>query len=184
MSAQECRMQCLLECRVFGAKYHTDRHEQLKRVTFVTSCSAETPGRVVAAKMCPDQPRAFKKVNSPAFPQEETFVFPFFSERAGVHDSKPCPLQDSRKRSKIWLRRANIKSHLTPKVNPILKLCSYQVQGNYATTQVTHVFRTKAQMFTEFLGNSSWFFCAYSVSPCRPVNEIWFCYFRREFWMP
>ena len=41
--------------------------------------------------------------------------------------------------SKVWLRKANIKLYLTPKVDPILNLI-YK-----ATTQISHVFRTKVQ---------------------------------------
>ena len=54
--------------------------------------------------------------------------------------------------SKFWLRRDNIKSYLTPKVDPVPK------QSNYKTnTQMTHVFRTEVQMFTPLFRDRSWF---------------------------
>ena len=76
----------------------------------------------------------------------------------------------------MWMLRANIKSNLTPKVDSVLKLSNY-----YVTTQITHVFRTKVQVFTPCSGDrprklahvfceplpSRWRvgFCSFSFSP-------------------
>ena len=64
--------------------------------------------------------------------------------------SKACLRNVSRKCSKIWLLRANIKSYFMPKVYPILKL------SNYKPT-------------TSFLGDISWLFAHvfYEFLPSR-----------------
>ena len=47
------------------------------------------------------------------------------------------------------MRRANIKSCLTPKVDSVLNLSNC-----YVTTHFTLVFRTKVKMFTTFFGDT------------------------------
>ena len=76
--------------------------EQRKRVTYSWPVFfVEALGRALSAKMCPDQPRAFTKVNnSQAFPPGINRFFFFFdiflSERAGVHDSNACLVKKNR----------------------------------------------------------------------------------------
>ena len=82
-------------------------------------------------------------------------VFTSFSERAGVYASKAC-LQNNRANIRRW---ANIKSYLTSKLDPIPILSNYM-----ATTQITRVFRTKPQVFTPFLRDTSRFFPPVSVN--------------------
>ena len=55
------------------------------------------------------------------------------------------PANVSHEYSKIWMRRDKNKSYSTPTVGSILNLRKYK-----ATTQITHVFRTKAQTSTWF----------------------------------
>ena len=74
------------------------------------------------------------------------------------------------------MRRANIKPYLTPKVDYILKLSNY-----YVTTQITHVFRTKVQMFTPFLEIDSKFGTRVLWSPTQPLTNVLFCFFVGNF---
>ena len=50
----------------------------------------------------------------------------------------------------------------TPKVDPMLKLSNYK-----ASTQITHIFRTKVQMSTPFFLNRSWFHTCSMSLPSR-----------------
>ena len=60
---------------------------------------------------------------------KQLFVSIFFSQRVDCRYPKARLQNVWRKYWKIWLRRANIESHLSPKVDPILKLSNL---GNYA----------------------------------------------------
>ena len=79
-------------------------------------------GLVLAPKMCPDQSQVFTEVNiSQAFPWEENFNFPFlFYKWAASRCSKACFYKVSRKYSKNWLRKANIRSFLALKIESTL----------------------------------------------------------------
>ena len=60
----------------------------------------------LAPKMCPDQSQAFKEANNSQA----------FTVGAAGRCSKACLYKVSRNYSKNWLRRANIKSNLTPEI--------------------------------------------------------------------
>ena len=58
--------------------YHTDRHEQWKRVTYPVFFVKDL-GRALATKMCPDQSQTFEEVNnSQAFTVGRRQNDPFF----------------------------------------------------------------------------------------------------------
>ena len=83
----------------------------------------------LAPKMCPDQSQAFKEVNnSQALTVGRKKVAPFFSGRAASRCSKACLHKVSRKYSKNWLRRINIKSNSTPEIEYTLKPSNYDAK--------------------------------------------------------
>ena len=116
------------------------------------------------AKTCPHRPQVFKKLNKDqAFPQ--AFFFQVFSRY-----SKARMQSFSGKCSKIWLCKAHVRSYLTPKVDPILKLSNYK-----ATTPITHVFWTKVQMLTPFLGDKTLKFGTRVLwAPTQPLTKLFF----------
>ena len=54
---------------------------------------------------------------------------------------------------KVWQRRVNIKSYLTPKVDSILNL---PVSITTQLRKIPQVFRAKVDMFTPFFGDRPW----------------------------
>ena len=78
-------------------------------------------GLALAAKTCPHRLQRFKKTkNGQAFSWEESIYISLFVYAAGSRYPK-ARLENVSRKSKIRLRRANIKSCLSPKVDPILK---------------------------------------------------------------
>ena len=126
------------------------------------------------AKTCPHRPQAFNEANKgQEFPQENNFLPPFFLNKPIASTPRHvCKTFDVN----IWLRKANIKSYFTPKVDSILKLSNY-----YVTTQITHVFRTKVQMFTPFLEIDSKFGTRVPWFPTQPLTNVLFCFFVGNF---
>ena len=81
--SHECRLQYLLWCHIFGVILTAVNSGRGRHGQFFCCPRAGASG-----EMCPDQPRAFKKVsNSQLFPVR---INPFFSERAGSRYSKAC----------------------------------------------------------------------------------------------
>ena len=72
------------------------------------------------------------------------FVFICFSERGGFRYLK-ARLQKNRANGRRSDNVGPISSHICRRIDPTLKLCNYK-----ATTQIIHVFRTKAQIDTPF----------------------------------
>ena len=98
--------------------YHTDRHEQWKRVTW--------PLFFVQA---PHRPQSFKTVNNgPAFPQEDNFLLFYFFDAPGFRFPKARPQKASRKyRSSDYV--GPIPSHsCRPK---LLLYWNLVIKGNY-----------------------------------------------------
>ena len=69
----------------------------------------------------------------------------------------------------------------SPKVDPTLKLSNYK-----ATTQISHVFRTRSQMLTPFFRDWSWFFFTRILwAPVDPLTRgVFLSVFRGEFGIP
>ena len=96
----------------------------------------------------------------------------FFSKRADLRYSKARLQKVSRKHLKIWLRTANVKYYLSPKVGPILKL------SNSRRLRKVHTFPHKLQMSTLFLRDGPWKFAdVFYISIPRP--DLRFFYFFR-----
>ena len=107
--------------------YHADRHEQWKRVTYLVFV-VEDVGLALAPKMFPDQSQAFSEVNNNQAFTVGRKKSSFFSGRAASRCSKACLYRVSRKYSKNWLRRTNIKSNLTPEIEYTLKPSNYDAE--------------------------------------------------------
>ena len=78
-------------------------------------------GLALAPKMCPDQSQAFKEVNNSQTGRRQKKWPILFSGRPAPRCSKAYLYKVSRKYSKNWLRRINIKSNLTPEFQYTLK---------------------------------------------------------------
>ena len=128
-----------------------------------------------SGETCPHRPKALKTVNNgQVFPSEQTTVF-FFFWWSRFQVPRGTPKNGSRKSSKNWLRRANIKSFSSPKIDPRLKLLVSKIQGNYATyTHFPHESPKRSRRFLEIKPD---FLHTCSVRPCRPVNEGFFIFF-------
>ena len=75
------------------------------------------------------RPQAFKEVNNiQVIYSRKKKKYPFFSARATSRCSKAWFYKVSRKYSKNWLRRTNIKSNLTPKIECSLKPSNYDAK--------------------------------------------------------
>ena len=67
--SHESRLQHRPESHTPGTWYHTDRHEQVKRVTYKANVFSWDPRAGASSEICLDQPPAFKMANnSQAFP--------------------------------------------------------------------------------------------------------------------
>ena len=83
-------------------------------------------------------------------------------------------LRHAREFSNIRLRRANIKSHLTRKVDPILKL------GNYnATACITNFSAQQTQRSTPFSIARTWKFARVLYVRREAWRPLFFSFFRR-----
>ena len=141
----ECRLQCLPECHIW---YHMQYLLECR--TFGVVLTAINSGRGWHSQLFSWGPRAGANGENVSRPTTDLdnkgqpqsgvsegiiLLFMFFSERADSRYSKKCLYYSSPKFSKILLRNDNnIKSYLTPKVGPMLKLSNYK-----ATTQIPHV---------------------------------------------
>ena len=92
--------------------------------------------------------------------------FFFWTSRLQVLQGVPSKTV-SRKHSKIWLRRANIKPYVTPKVDCILKLSTYYRTTRYANFKC---FRTTVQMSTSFYGKILKFSTRVLWAPPQPLT--------------
>ena len=98
-------MQYVREWRVH-TWYGVDRHEQWKRVAYEAIfffVEVKHRGLVLAPKMCPSQPQAFKEVNNSqafAYDRKKKKKSLIFSGRAAYRCSKACLHKVSRKHSK------------------------------------------------------------------------------------
>ena len=87
-------------------------------------------GLALALKMCPEQSQALNEVNnSQAFTVGRKKWPIVFSGRAGSRCSKACLYKVSRKYSKNWLRRTNIKSIWTPRIKYTQKPSIYDAKS-------------------------------------------------------
>ena len=118
----------------------------------IASFFVEDLGLALAPKMCLDQSQTFeevkywweftvgrKKNDRPITDLRTGQIligvccrnkkkYPFFSWPAPSRCSKACVYQVSLKNSKSWMRRTNIKSNLTPKIDYILKPSNYDAK--------------------------------------------------------
>ena len=87
-------------------------------------------GLALAPKVCPDESQASKEVNiSQAFTAtEEKKISFFFLDEPPPGAPRHVCTKFSTKYSKNWLRRANIKSGLTPKIQCTLKPSNYDAK--------------------------------------------------------
>ena len=129
--------------------------------------------------MCPDQSQAFEEVNnSQAFTVGRKTNDPFLSGRAASRCSKACLYKVSRKYSKNWLRRTNIKSNLTPEIECTLKPSNYEAKPwlPHFTAQKSKCPRRFREMDPEILRTCS-------MCPCQAFYECFFS-FSLEIWDP
>ena len=96
----------------------------------------------------------------------------YFSGRAASRCSKACLYKVSRKYSKSWLRRTNIKSNLTPKIEDTLKPSNYDAKPWFLhfTAQKSKCPRRFWQIDPEKLHT-----CL--MCPCRAFYECVFLFF-------
>ena len=85
------------------------------------------------------------------FRRKNVFFPLFFNKPIAGTPRLVCRKHYANSRRYIRLREANIKSHLTPKVDPILKRSKRK-----ATTQIINVFRTKVQISESFFEDKPW----------------------------
>ena len=97
----------------------------------------------------------------------------FFSERAVSRWSKACLYKVSRKKSKNWLRRTNIKSTLTPNIEYILKPSNYN-----AKTWFLHLTAQKSKCPRRFWELDPGILHVFNV-PLPSLSRMFF-FFRRK----
>ena len=117
--SHECCMHEQLECHIFGIMLTATNSGRGWHSRFFcqgprTGASAENASRPVT-----DLQRG--QILIEAFTVGRKKMTHFFSGPAASRCSKACLHKVSRKNSKNWLRRTNIKSSLTPKIENILK---------------------------------------------------------------
>ena len=140
-------------------------------------------GLALAPKMCPVQSQAFKDVNNSQAFTVESKKWPFFvSGRAASRCPKACLYHVSRKYSKSWLRKTNIKSNLTPEIEYTLKPSNYDAKPWFLhfTAQNLLCPRRFEKMDPEI-----WHTCL--MCPCRAFYEwgfLFFYFFLLEMWDP
>ena len=147
----ECRSQYLLECHIGGvilAPMNSRRgwHSQ----NFGKGPKACARGENVSQPITGLQ----KVNNSQSFTVGRKKNDPFiFSGRAASRRSKACLYKVSRKYSKNWLRRTNIKSNLTPKIEYTLKPSNYDAKSWFlhCTTQKAKCARRFLKLDLEIL---------------------------------
>ena len=99
----------------------------------IASVFVKDLGLALPPTMCPEQSRAFKVNNIQAFTVGRKTKSHFFSGQAASTCSKECLYKVSRKHSENWLRRANIKPNLTPKIEYPLKPSYYDAKPWFCT---------------------------------------------------
>ena len=102
---------------------------------------------------------------------------PFFSGPAASRCSNACLYKGSRKKSKNWLRRTNIKSNLTLKIEYFTKTKELRCQA-----VIFALHHTKVQMSTPFLRDRPWNFAhVFNVSLSSLLRMF---VFSQEMWDP
>ena len=103
------------------------------------------------------------------------FYYYFSSEETDCRYSKACLQKTSCKYSKIWLLKANIKSYLTPEVDPTLKPSNWYV----TTVRKLHMFSgQKSKCPRRFFGDGRWNLAQVFYEPlAQPVTNGFFFVF-------
>ena len=101
----------------------------------------------------------------------------FFSGPAASRCFKACLYKASREKSKNWLRRTNIKSNLTPKLECILKRSNYD-----ANPWFLHLIAQKSKCPRRFWEIDPEILHTCLMCPCRAYYECLF--FRRKCGIP
>ena len=139
-----------------------------------------TGATVVVAKKCPHRPQAFNKVNDG---QEITFFLHFFLYEPiagtilqGISSYKKFQVNSR----KIWMRRANLKSYLTPKVDSI--------PGTNYANYPSMFSAERSKCSRRFFGDRRWNLarkCCMTRYPAVDECFVLFCFvlFRRKFWI-
>ena len=96
----------------------------------------------------------------------------FFSGPAASRCFKACLYNVSRKNSKNWLRRTNIKSTLTPKIEYTLKPSNYDAKPWFL-----HLIAQKSKCPRRFWELDPEFLHTCFMCPCRAYYECVFCSF-------
>ena len=127
----------------------------------------EVPELALAGSTCAGQPRALKNGQKhQALPNE---VFFLLTDRFQVLQRRS--LEFSRKSSKNCLRGINVKSYLTPRVDPMLKLSNHE-----ATPYFLYFYGTKVLIIFpgHFLEIDLEIWQACSMNPCQSGDECFF----------
>ena len=143
--------------------------------------NVEDLGLALAPKMCPGQSQTVKEVNnSQAFTVGRQKIAPVFSGRAASRCSKAWLYKVSPKYSKNWLRRTNIKSYLTPEIEPTLKPSNYDAKPWFCTLP-----RKSPNVHAVFERWDPEILHTCLMCPCRALYACFFvCFFFPEMWGP